>query len=713
MKKPFLIFAATATLGLIAYSQTASASADGCYGTYWSFERFGWNSCEDMTAISPASDTRTNLLLMMLDRDGKSVPLPPGGTEHNYEREILPFTQWENIGRAYAYSGPANLSDEERDRRWRASGTICQSNIQAADDFVTAVRANKKIGEGDRSALITARHNYEPACSRYSWSKVSEEQTAKATLPDFSGISSAQGKEFSNYLVAANQFYTGNFSEATASFTTLSKADDKWVRETATYMIARSELNRAQATGNDKYGDIDTKNIDKNAVASADAALQSYLKAYPKGRYADSASGLKRRVWWLGGDKQKLADTYQAAFRDQRKAGDFDSQLALVEEIDLKMPRENISDPHLLAMLDLQRMRPDGSRWGNDDLLSRSELEGQSTKFASEKSLFNFLRANHAYYVGNNPKEVLSLIPDAAKQKSFNNLEFSRQLLRGHALESTKDVNARGFWLDMINGTEANYQRPLIELAIALHDERTRKIERVFAPNSVVTNTDIRRILLTNIAGPELLRQQATDKNAPQLERENALATLLEKSLDRGRYKEFLGDLPLISPVLATTKKQTSEYGNESLARSFDIYKETPSSDGYSCPTIKITVTALAANSNAIKPRLCLGDFFRTSGRGYYDYTSPESGMLGSSPTMFPGKRLERLDFYTDIMADTKASADDRAYSLYRAVNCFAPSGSNDCGTGDVPQSQRKSWFQQLKRDYPNSKWAKELKYYW
>jgi hypothetical protein len=30
-----------------------------------------------------------------------------------------------------------------------------------------------------------------------------------------------------------------------------------------------------------------------------------------------------------------------------------------------------------------------------------------------------------------------------------------------------------------------------------------------------------------------------------------------------------------------------------------------------------------------------------------------------------------------------------------------------------VAKSQRQAWFQRLKRDYPNSEWAKQLRYYW
>jgi hypothetical protein len=50
---------------------------------------------------------------------------------------------------------------------------------------------------------------------------------------------------------------------------------------------------------------------------------------------------------------------------------------------------------------------------------------------------------------------------------------------------------------------------------------------------------------------------------------------------------------------------------------------------------------------------------------------------------------------------------------LYRAVQCYAPSGNNHCGGKDVPKAQRKAWYQTLKTTFSGSVWAQRLKYYW
>jgi hypothetical protein len=78
----------------------------------------------------------------------------------------------------------------------------------------------------------------------------------------------------------------------------------------------------------------------------------------------------------------------------------------------------------------------------------------------------------------------------------------------------------------------------------------------------------------------------------------------------------------------------------------------------------------------------------------------------------FSGKIFARGQVYKDILKSS--SKDDlHAYALYRSIQCYAPSGINDCGDAEVSKPVRKQWYDQIKRDYPNSTWAKSLKYYW
>ena len=84
---------------------------------------------------------------------------------------------------------------------------------------------------------------------------------------------------------------------------------------------------------------------------------------------------------------------------------------------------------------------------------------------------------------------------------------------------------------------------------------------------------------------------------------------------------------------------------------------------------------------------------------------------------------LSRRAIYDAIIANKDAAAELRAYALYRAVMCYAPSGYNGCSgpartmeeidAAQAPQSTRKAWFTELKQRYPDSRWAKSLRYYW
>jgi hypothetical protein len=65
------------------------------------------------------------------------------------------------------------------------------------------------------------------------------------------------------------------------------------------------------------------------------------------------------------------------------------------------------------------------------------------------------------------------------------------------------------------------------------------------------------------------------------------------------------------------------------------------------------------------------------------------------------------------VLGNTKAEHKDQAYALFRAINCYAPSGNNSCGGKEVEPSTRKAWFKQLKTTYADTSWGKSLQFYW
>lgn len=68
---------------------------------------------------------------------------------------------------------------------------------------------------------------------------------------------------------------------------------------------------------------------------------------------------------------------------------------------------------------------------------------------------------------------------------------------------------------------------------------------------------------------------------------------------------------------------------------------------------------------------------------------------------------------YQQLLDNPQSSREERAYALFRAINCYAPSAINGCDDQDIDKEQRRQWFQTLKRQYADTPWAQRLKYYW
>ncbi len=55
------------------------------------------------------------------------------------------------------------------------------------------------------------------------------------------------------------------------------------------------------------------------------------------------------------------------------------------------------------------------------------------------------------------------------------------------------------------------------------------------------------------------------------------------------------------------------------------------------------------------------------------------------------------------MIGDAKAPKNDKAYALFRAINCYAPAGYNSCGGKDVEPAVRKASFRQLKSGFADT----------
>ncbi|MEK6542555.1 MAG: hypothetical protein AABZ45_10610 [Pseudomonadota bacterium] len=672
--------------------------------------------CEgNMALLAPGNDTRANMLLLLLDRAA------PDRAAHDV---TAPVFSWDEMKASYLDPMPVNDSPVYT----REPTARCRSNSAGIAVFTAAITAEREVTAVERAALIAARTHIAEDCDT---SVQSGEATVSSPPPlSLPPMTSRAGQGFAAYLAATRDFYTGNFVDAERGFTNMAPANSAWLREVRLYMVARAALNAMQVGAFDQYGYFDEhKPVTLSAAQPVEDALNAYLIAYPHGQYAASAKGLLRRVYWFSGQRQKLARAYEQLLG--RRPASVPDMIATSEEIDLKlltgpMVRE-ISDPILLATMDLTRMRspiPDDSDiFQNPNCcrspLTRGELEGQRSHFIGHEALFELLLASYAYYIEHEPREVLRLIPDAARGTGYNHLQFSRQMLRGLALEAAHDRNALGFWHELIGGAGAGHQRQGIELAIALHHERDGSVEQVFAANSPVRVAYMREILVMNSAGPALLRRLATDQNIAPRERDMALFTLLYKRLTRGEYAAFGSDVAL-APAAGEEVPIELRWAQR-IDNGF--FNGTASDPHFTCPRLPETVARLARNSTDVRARMCLAEFMRISdfdrnplwNRDYepIDEQTAWPPALGQAPSSYPRGQYSRLDTYRAVIANRAASADDRAYALYRALYCYARSGYNSCGGVEADVTQRGAWFRQLKRDYPRSHWARDLEIYW
>ena len=671
--------------------------------------------CANRIVIGPGNDTRVNLMLLLRDRAG----LPGAGADYSEAEWAASY-----YGRTFFEWGhlvdslyPAEPAADPYGERGEFAGSRCQSVAAGGAQFLAAADRNRRIGARDRAALAAGREALLALCrSTSGYRSYGEEEDAAAPasteLPH--SYASLEAREFGAYLAGAAGFYGGDWRAARERFAGLRTARDEWVRETALYMAARSELGAANAAAMDEWGSFDADAADKAGADRAARAFAAYLEAYPAGRYAASAAGLVRRAYWLQGATRAQGLVYARLLAAaDPKAPD---AAELIDEIDNKFlladgAGEGLEGPLLLAVHDLMRMRDDGDPegdWERYELprLTAGELAAHEPAFAGEPELYAFLQANFAFYVERDYRAVLRLLPDDARQPAYGPLSFSRQALRGLALAALDDRNEAGFWQELIGGADGVYQRPTVELALALAWERGGEVGKVFAAGSPIEDSLTRTILLEHAAGPEVLRAAAVDAGRPPRERDTAAFVLLFKELSRGSYAAAVRDFGLARTDAPTEGWLGDLAVNDAVP--LGLFVRGTFADGYACPALRETAAALARNADDVKGRLCLGDFYRLNGFDYLALDGArQEGELGSF-ARYPGEPIPRSALYNAVIAEPGVAREDRAYALFRAVHCYAPSGNNTCGGEDAPEAQRRAWFRRLKGEFATTRWGRE-----
>jgi hypothetical protein len=703
----------SAVIALPFFAHPAFASSDYGCTTNWRLEHMDYARCDNVAFLNPGNDTIINMQLLVIDSNKAEFfdPVNTAAQQENTPPEIpypnMPFFEVREFTARYKDDAPGTDQADYNDGLAYGEGSRLVSTQSGASDFITALGKSKDIPADEREQLTKARTalNGENGLSDYE---------------PVTGLKSKTAAQFAAYLGGARAFYNGSFDDARNVFTDLTKSKHPWVKEASHYMLGRVALNAAQVNGFGEYGDLKREDLDKSELETADSAFKSYLSAYKDGQYAGSARGLLRRVYWLQGKNEKMGAEMAWQFANADPKARSNSLIALAYEADQKLlpelDRGDVRDPLLLATLDLQAMRtialpeePEARAAKLATVLTYAKLQAQKDIFKGQNDLFEYLLATYLYYVGKDPKAALTHLPNTLSTKPAGTLEFSRQVLRGLALEASGgSMQARALWKQLIPWTKQPLQSSAAQLGLAMNYEKAKQLSGIFEAGSPITNSNIRQIILRNVASPALLAAQAKARNASEEERREAQYILLYKDLIYGRYGAFGDDLASAQPVAPLP---ANSYG-----RDFEMFKwagnAAPSS--YPCPGIRDIAKTLAVAPNQANALLCMGEFTRINGLDYHDLNAqPGPSELGGGVSEFTGQVFSRGEAYKRVIANPKASRNEVAYALYRAINCYGPSASNSCGGKDVPQSQRKKWFQTLKTQYKDSDWASRLPYYW
>jgi len=732
MRTP-LLSSLTLAISAIVCAQAQASSDDSCSPSFSIFKK-GYDACSNLPFLSPGNDSQVNLRLLLANNGSLQLspnPLTKDDRAEGYGE--VPFANYrldlslapavaDEAGSAATADDPqAGLLEEALGKLnvkredvangaadlIHGEGSRCLSNNDySALLFVRQLKEANQLSAAERQALATARVKMLQACA---W----DPQQLQAPMP--TDMSSAAAKELARYLKAAGDFYSGRFDETKAGFTALTDTALPWLHETAVYMVARTELNIAQVNAFTEYDELDRSKVDQDALKRAEAGFIAYVDNDPFGYYATSATGLLRRVHWLAGDNDKLAADYQNEFFATGDNQHDEATLnTLVQEADVKLisPNTQAVKSFLVATLnDLMWMRDQSKT-----RLTATQLLAQQATFAEQPELFSYLQAAQALYVDNDPDTTLQRLP-ANVPDTLGYLAFSQQTLRGLALEAKQDwQGAEALWLQLMPLAKLALQHEQLELALAMDYERDQQLAKVFAPDSPIKSEQVRYTLLRQVADADLLRQQVS-QGASDTERNTALFVLLYKDLMRSQYAAFAEDikrLPAQPPEEKLGYSLGDAYSSSNQSLALFQWNGDKAESGYACPRIDEIAALLQTNPKAPHGLLCQGEFILRNGLDGMSLDQRRNAdRLGGTAPGYVGEVFSRMEGYKQVIANTQAPHKDQAYALFRAINCYAPSGNNSCGGKDVEPAVRKAWFRQLKTAYADTSWGKSLLFYW
>lgn len=729
-----LLYLAGALAGLLSAPAWASFDSDGC--DFWLPD---CSTLEAYPFLAADNDTRANLMMLTADLHHLTPPFSSVTAQEErhqpfvIERLALPDGPDER-GRVLVTYDPALLQrqaaqlgvelsgvDLSNNKAELEGGRMVSNNPATLSQFFQALLDDDTLNAPQRAFLAQERLRL----------LLGEESAAlPITQHDERFPTGSHAAAFLDYLHSARLFYQGD--EIDASLIALSDSGQGWVKESTQYMLIRTAMNFSMANALDEYGMFDVNKSDKHAAAVARDRVIHYLFRYPNGRYADSAFGLYRRLYWIAGDRNAQAVASEQALA---RTADLPRLQLLINEVDAKLlsPVDygyaaegaffaTPDAPMLTLTQTLRRLRASYVARPHAKPVSEAEIDAYRPLFERADMLpaWRYLHSAWLFYQQKDYAGVEAAIAPPNEASLIDTVAFSQQVLRGVALQQQKKWrDAESHWRHLLKLKTRDAQQQFLQLMLANALVYQGEEARVFSADSPVKNLRFRSLILKNVADADLLRRQAA--TAPSAtERTIALHTLLVRDLTHADYASYLQDKTLqkdLPPLLSAAADKNQD---ERKADFSDVDLAVFNWDGlgtevgYYCPSLDHTAQDLVKNPADGHALNCIGEFFRLT-RTQIN-SGPESGMqwmLSQAPTRFVGKAQSRLTRYQQIIADPHAEPEDVSYALYRAVMCYAPSGYNGCDDRQIAASVRKGWFQRLKSEFETSPWAQKLRYYW
>ncbi|HBR1315000.1 TPA: hypothetical protein L9L16_000509 [Klebsiella quasipneumoniae subsp. quasipneumoniae] len=678
--------------------------------------------------LTPGNDSRDNLLRLLSEEKSFALPVQNIPADVSRSREVY-FAYHPESDSAPPPAAPPAQSEDETFTRQMAALNIDPAQVMPADSAERLGTSYDELENRFVSNTLAAVSQFNTALlAAPSVTPQQRHDLALARLKLFYGANitavldilnsfpaDTDADLFAYYLSGIAHFYGGNFTAATQDFTLLLESKQPWLAETAQYMLMRTALNKSSQNSVGQYGDFDIARINREDAALAQKEAQTYLQRWPTGVYADSARNMLRRINWYLQAWPQLAGLYEQAFQQASDAGEL---RRLVSEYDnvFGMPfydqpvQTAFPDAPQVSYVELLR----ALRLNADSKPALTQAQLDASKAAFEKSgklpLWRNLQLQ-LWNVTGNDAAILQAVTPAKTLPAHDILAFSEQVLYGEALMAQKQWPAAvDFWRQLLQLSQDREQQQFIQAKLAATLVYSGNAAAIFAADSPVTNLRFRSRVLKTQASPELLRQQAVSGPNNE-ERTIALHTLLVRDLTENRFGDWLKDKTLASAI---TQPVISEAFNDVNLSSFD-WNGKATEAGYACRSLDDTVAVLSKNADDAHALNCLGEFFRTT-QTHVDLWKDAAGndvLEDAIDRQQPLGQYHRQSYYQQIITSPKAEPEDKSYALYRAILCYAPSGSNECGGEDVDKLQRKGWFTQLKTQYPGSQWAQKLKYYW